>query len=290
MENQLQELEALIRQRRLYLTGQDNQIQRNQELLNKQKSSLSLNEADLKQQRSKLDGYTTDSENALEALKKQAEREPSKRVIELRKLVGKLNGEMLSLSLAKTEITNFLAGAVDTLSRQDSEIIEADAIHKELLDQISIAKGKLRQAERDATFQVAIVSDLQNDVNGLTQQYTKLEASLIFSKQEQERVGKLVKTAQAKLDTLSNEILSCESQLKGLQLEASKVTKSLKQAGKSDKVIREALANKELKLQEEKTNLKVQKADIKKDLLAKQQLQPKPAVPIKDRLKGYYQI
>jgi chromosome segregation ATPase len=197
---------------------------------------------------------------------------------------------MLSLSLAKTEITNFLAGAVDTLSRQDSEIIEADAIHKELLDQISIAKGKLRQAERDATFQVAIVSDLQNDVNGLTQQYTKLEASLIFSKQEQERVGKLVKTAQAKLDTLSNEILSCESQLKGLQLEASKVTKSLKQAGKSDKVIREALANKELKLQEEKTNLKVQKADIKKDLLAKQQLQPKPAVPIKDRLKGYYQI
>ena len=197
---------------------------------------------------------------------------------------------MLSLSLAKTEITNFLAGAVDTLSRQDSEIIEADAIHKDLLDQIGAAKRKLRQAERDATFQVAIVSDLQNDVNGLTQQYTKLEASLIFSKQEQERVGKLVKTAQAKLDTLSNEILSCESQLKGLQLEASKVTKSLKQAGKSDKVIREALANKELKLQEEKTNLKVQKADIKKDLLAKQQLQPKPAVPIKDRLKGYYQI
>ena len=197
---------------------------------------------------------------------------------------------MLSLSLAKTEITNFLAGAVDTLSRQDSEIIEADAIHKDLLDQIGAAKRKLRQAERDATFQVAIVSDLQNDVNGLTQQYTKLEASLIFSKQEQERVGKLVKTAQAKLDTLSNEILSCESQLKGLQLEASKVTKSLKQAGKSDKVIREALANKELKLQEEKTNLKVQKADIKKDLLAKQQLQPKPAVPIKDRLKGYYQL
>ena len=197
---------------------------------------------------------------------------------------------MLSLSLAKTEITNFLAGAVDTLSRQDSEIIEADAIHKDLLDQIGAAKRKLRQAERDATFQVAIVSDLQNDVNGLTQQYTKLEASLIFSKQEQERVGKLVKTAQAKLDTLSNEILSCESQLKGLQLEASKVTKSLKQAGKSDKVIREALANKELKLQEEKTNLKVQKADIKKDLLAKQQLQPKPTIPIKDRLKGYYQI
>jgi len=173
------------------------------------------------------------------------------------------------------------------LSTLDNEIIEADAIHKDLLDQISVAKRQLRQAERDATFQVAVVTDLQNDVKDLQEQYTKLEASRIFSTQEKERLDRLVITAQTKLDTINNESKHLEPKLAQLKVKVATATKNLDNIGKQDKLIRESLAAKELKLHQEESSLQTKKSELKQEQSVNQQFgnRPKP-----NNSRGYYKI
>lgn len=290
MKNQLQELEETIRLRRLYLQGQDNQIKRNQERVLNQKSQISQNEAVLKAQKSKLKSLTADSVKALKQLQKQAEEEPTKRVIHLKKEIENLTGELFTLSLSKTEIATYIKGAGGTLERLDQEIITADAIHKDLLNNLQRTQRKLKQAQYDAEFQVAVVSDLQNDVINLQRGYRSLEAARIVSVQERTRLNKLSKNQQTKLDTINNEIIEREKRLKTLQTMVNAATKDLSKISDSDKTIREGLADKKLKLQDEEANLKAQKAEMREELLARQQLNPKLKLSKPDNSKGYLKI
>lgn len=103
-------------------------------------------------------------------------------------------------------------------------------------------------------------------------------------------MNKLVKSAQAKLDTLTVEITKLESRLKTLKAITTVATKNLEKIGDRDKIIRESLATQELKLQKERTSLKTQKADMKKQLIAEKEQQPTLKVPKSDGSKGYYKI
>lgn len=185
---------------------------------------------------------------------------------------------------------SYLDNASEVLEKLDGDIIEADAIHKELQSKIGYTRKQLKQAERDAEFQVAVVTDLKNEVLSLQEQYKALEASRIFSVQEQERLAKSVKIKQLRLDTLTNEITEKSSQLTVIQTETDLVTKSLRRSSDTDKTIRQSLADKKLRLQEEAQDLKTRRADIKKELIIQQQINPKLPTPRKNRLKGYYEI
>lgn len=233
---------------------------------------------------------TTDSEKALKTLQKRAEGEPTAKLISIRQDIENLKREIGNLEATKQQLTETVNAASDTLNTLDDEIIEADAIHKELLDKIDRTKKRHKDAERAAEFQVAIHTDLKNEIEDMKVEYDKLEASRIFSVQERGRLNKLSKAQQSKLDTVNNEIAEREELLRELQSRSSLASKQLKKIGEEDKVIREGLADKELKLQEDEDNLKSQKAEMKKDILAQQQLQPKLKITKPDNSKGYLKI
>lgn len=289
-QSQLQELESLIRQRRLYLQGQDNQIQRNQDRLQTQDSQLSANQAVLRRQQSKLKKLTTDSEKALQKLREQAEREPSERYTRLTKQVGDLSKEVVHLTKTKLEIEGIIAEINETLSKIDSQIIEADGIYTELSESIKKARKRLRQAERDAEFQVAIVTDLQTDVKDMQAQYKVLEATRIFLEQEDTRLRQDAKAYTIKVTSLKNEITELEKVLETLKTKADKTAKQLKEDGEKDVVYREGLAKEKLYVQDKSQELRERKKEMKEDLMIQQQINPQLPKPRKNRNKGFYQI
>lgn len=248
------------------------------------------NEADLKRQSLKFIALTSDSDKALRILKKQAEKEPSRKLVSLRKQIEDSEEDLLLLSKQLTVINSGIEEGGQTLGRLDNEIIEADAIAKEIFGRIKFNRNELKQAERDASFQVAIVTDLQNDIKLLQDQYKALEASKILLVQEKLALSKSIKEKTAILATITNEIVEKESRLKTLKSATSVASRNLNKIGDNDKTIREGLANKKLKLQEEEDRLKSQKAELKKEEIMRKQIDPQAKTPKVDNSKGYLKI
>lgn len=172
----------------------------------------------------------------------------------------------------------------------DNEIIEADAIYRDLSDSIKKSHKRLKQAERDAEFQVAIVTDLQNDVTDLQVQYKVLEATRIFLEQEETRLRRDADAHKAKLTALKNQITETEKVLKNLETKAQTIAKQLEKDGKEDVVFREGLAKEKMYVRNKNLELRERKKELKEDLMIQQQINPQLPKPRKNRNKGFYEM
>lgn len=183
-----------------------------------------------------------------------------------------------------------MESAIETLGRIDSEIIETDAIYKELLDKIVLAKRSLKQARRDTTFQVAVETDIKNEIDDLRKECEALDKSRIFLVAEQDRLFKQAASEQQKYDSLHNQITRLEKESTKLQSQVTKSEKRLESTNKRDKELRQAIAERQLQTQEAAAAVKSKKDELNKEIKYLQQVHPKLPTPKASKEKPYFKI
>lgn len=281
-QTQLQELASAIRRNQQYLQAQENQLERNNQLLQTQLLDLSQLEADLKQKRAKLSSLTTDTQDALASLKKQAEQESTKKLISIRTEYDSIASELQAVIKERAEAALLAAEAQAVLSTLDEEIIEADTLYKALLDDITDAHKRLRKAEREATFQVAIVADLNKEADALVDKAERADKTRLALEKAHKEIEDDLQAQTSVLASIQASIDTKTKQMEKLSIKLVKVSDRLRNVSKEEKTQRKALAEKELIVINERARTRATLDNLK----VKQQGKPKSKIePIE-----YYKI
>src|SRR3990167_1572905 len=226
---ELESIMTLIRQRKLYLEGVENQVQRQLKLLADQKKQLAQNKAALAHQEKRLRQLAKDETETVDRLKVEAENRARREVL---RLYEEAEQELVKLKKQKSEL------------------------------------------ERDSGSQARIMADLHQDIEESQVKLDVLLNSKVALTAEQATIQWDTKKESGKLRSIENSIITQQEKLEKLQFKVKEAVFTLEETINKDITTRAALAEKEIKLREEKINLKNKEEAIKKELLANEQLRP----------------
>ena len=135
-------------------------------------------------------------------------------------------------------------------------------------------KKQKSELERDSGSQARIMADLHQDIEESQVKLDVLLNSKVALTAEQATIQWDTKKESGKLRSIENSIITQQEKLEKLQFKVKEAVFTLEETINKDITTRAALAEKEIKLREEKINLKNKEEAIKKELLANEQLRP----------------
>lgn len=274
-QTQLQELESAILQRRTYLQQQDQQLQANQQTIVSQQQQIKANKAQLAKQGSRLNSLQKDADVVLELLKEKAEQEASQKLTELTRQGDELQRKIAKQKRHKAQLQQAIDNSDEHLAKLDHDIIEADAIHNELLDLIHKARKLLKDIEHRTEFQVSVVTKLESERDDLILRLERDKKARQQLSKESDQLNLNITTQQQTLKSLSDQILERTDTLNKLNQQMADTQKSLNKLLKQDKDFRRNLAAEKQKLERDQENMKATKQALNTELQVRQQIDPK---------------